>query len=226
MPKENAPNHIAKPSENMGHGWVHPRADGKREKCGGPDGGCKVCKQELEIANAPYCPSTVLEGDSLFGCTKPGRLHGGKLVADHHGSHDYDRKIGSYSELLKVPQGLDGIELDRVKLTQAGVPWFTCGYCKMSVPHTKGIEKLHEQCEAKSLGIEAAGKFDEKDVGTGILVVKTGEGAYGLLRRIPGNPPIYDLLKKDEDWDATLIYLTQIVGNDLPLSTGSRGMKT
>lgn len=36
---------------NVGHGWVHPRDDGVRARCGGPTM-CPVCQRELAESEA------------------------------------------------------------------------------------------------------------------------------------------------------------------------------
>lgn len=39
---------------NTGHGWVIQRLDGFRDRCGGPDRGCLICKRELECSETLY----------------------------------------------------------------------------------------------------------------------------------------------------------------------------
>lgn len=50
---------------DCGHGWVHPRADGVKARCGGP-GLCNLCKKDQDSATKPAEPSEkVLKVPSL-----------------------------------------------------------------------------------------------------------------------------------------------------------------
>jgi hypothetical protein len=205
-------NHQAPPEANQGHGWVSPRADGKKERCGGPEGGCKACIEEMREAQRPFCSKGSVEqspaGAILLGCAKQ---------ETHWGPCDYQRNLG----LLEALKGdMKGAQLDRIELTKAGVPWFSCGWCGFSGPLWKGIEQAHADCETKKLGLRPAQMFDAKRMGLAYCIVKTSiDGGFGIVRQEPNADGGYrqEVLARDEDWDSVVTKLASFCG-DMPLS--------
>lgn len=234
-------NHAGDPKLNQGHGWVHKRADGKKENCGGPEA-CQTCKQELEAAKQPFCPHVSVDPsdkDTVLGCSRPGRtgdgyLHNagekGKLYCNHQGEHVFERRIGSLKQLTargKLRAGLD--ELDETMLSELGIPFFACGWCKKKTVYYVGVEKEHADCEAKKLGYYVEPTQMEPGAGlAGYLVVKTGPSEYAIVahspalpatKERPAQPAKYELRKDKQDWDDLQIHLTQLVGDDtMPVS--------
>lgn len=199
--QEVKPELIAKPEANQGHGWVHPRADKRKENCGGPDS-CKVCQEEAKDARAELCDHAQVDNEAIYQCG---------LQVGHHGRHEYNRRHSSKSVTGYAKKWSEMPPEERLENFDRpdDLPWFVCGPCGYRGPAFKGIEKDHEACEMKSI-LPPAKTFDPKAQLGGYLIIKSKEGSYGIVHQVveEGAPLRQTVLRNREDWDITIQALT------------------